>query len=65
FSQMFPESMPGEYLQLDVCQAGEDDTDQGTNCHHANVGGSRRDVRASGASSATEYILMTPLGGPR
>lgn len=65
FSQMFPESMPGEYLQLDVCQAGEEDTDQGTNCHHANAGASARGFDIGEGSSAAEYILMNPLRGPR
>jgi phospholipid/cholesterol/gamma-HCH transport system substrate-binding protein len=32
FSDWFPETMPGDYLQLDVCQAGEEDYDQGRNC---------------------------------
>jgi hypothetical protein len=31
FSDWFPESMPGDYLQLDVCQALETTT-QGTTC---------------------------------
>ena len=32
FTQWFPESMPGDYLQLDVCQAGPDDFTQGETC---------------------------------
>jgi phospholipid/cholesterol/gamma-HCH transport system substrate-binding protein len=35
FSQWFPESMPGDYLQLDVCQALPEDYDQGTTCPQA------------------------------
>lgn len=32
FSQWFPETMPGDYLQLDVCQAPPNYFDQGTTC---------------------------------
>jgi phospholipid/cholesterol/gamma-HCH transport system substrate-binding protein len=32
FTQYFPETMPGDYLQLDVCQAAPDSYDHGTTC---------------------------------
>lgn len=35
FSQYFPESMPGDYLQLDVCQALPEQYGQGTTCPQA------------------------------
>lgn len=63
FSQWFPETMPGEYLQLDVCQAGEQDYDQGTNCPQNNPFMSSDD-EARGDND-TEFILMSPLRGPR
>ncbi len=63
FSQWFPETMPGEYLQLDVCQAGEDDFDQGTNCPQNNPMMGSSDERR--AANDTEFILRSPLGGPR
>ena len=32
FAEMFPESMPGDYLQLDVCQAPPEEYDEGVTC---------------------------------
>lgn len=59
FSAWFPETMPGEYLQLDVCLAGEEDFDQGTNCPQNNpFAGSTVET---GAANDTELILMSPL----
>lgn len=62
FSQWFPETMPGEYLQLDVCQAGEQDFDQGTNCPQNNPTMTSSDA---GVANDTEFIIMSPLRGPR
>ena len=68
FSEMWPESMPGNYLQLDVCQAGPDDYDQGNNCPQAEgtddpdaasaSAGAGREPRAT---NTVEYILRLPL----
>lgn len=38
FSEYFPESMPGDYLQLDVCQALPEDYEQGTTCPQSDNG---------------------------
>lgn len=64
FSRMWPESMPGDYLQLDVCQAGEGEFGPGTDCPQA-IGNDNPDAQNSGAANGTELILMQPLGGPR
>lgn len=64
FSRMWPESMPGDYLQLDVCQAGEGDFGPGDQCPQA-IGNDNPDARSAAAANATEMILMQPLGGTR
>ena len=64
FTRYFPESMPGDYLQLDVCQAGEGEFGQGVTCPQAD-GNDNPDVRGTGAANGTELILMQPLRGPR
>lgn len=64
FTRYFPETMPGDYLQLDVCQAGEGDFGQGTECPQA-IGNDDPDAVGSGAANGTELILMQPLRGPR
>jgi phospholipid/cholesterol/gamma-HCH transport system substrate-binding protein len=66
FSRFFPETMPGDYLQLDVCQAGEGEYGQGTACPQAlgnddpSASGARHDAR-----NGTELILMQPLRSAR
>lgn len=70
FSEYWPESMPGNYLQLDVCQAPPDDYDQGTNCPQSET---NDDPDAATAPAATpevpasentvDYILRLPLMG--
>jgi phospholipid/cholesterol/gamma-HCH transport system substrate-binding protein len=50
FSDWFPETMPGDYLQLDVCQALETHT-QGTTCPQSDQ---NDDPRASGALGAPD-----------
>lgn len=73
FAQWFPETMPGDYLQLDVCQAGEDDFNQGTDCpqaipnddpDQANARDAYR-INETAPSSAIELILRAPLRGGR
>jgi phospholipid/cholesterol/gamma-HCH transport system substrate-binding protein len=67
FSRYWPESMPGDYLQLDVCLAGAEDFDAGDNCPQSDGGG----VGSAGSSTeelpanGTEMILMRPLAGGR
>lgn len=67
FSQYFPESMPGDYLQLDVCQALPEQYGQGTTCPQADGGGSSED-RSGGSGaidemSELERLLRKPLEG--
>ena len=72
FSEYFPESMPGNYLQLDVYQAGPEDYDQDTSCPQSNQN-DNPDVRRvpttrtePQAENTVEYILRLPLvGGTR
>lgn len=67
FTRMFPETMPGDYLQLDVCQAGEGEFGQGTACPQArgNDDPGKRGASLDGARNSTEFILMRPLRGPQ
>ena len=73
FSDWFPESMPGDYLQLDVCQALETTT-QGTTCpqsDHGRSGGSGGPESGDSGSAEAgdpdtgdlETILRVPLEG--
>lgn len=68
FSQYFPESMPGDYLQLDVCQALPEDYEQGTTCPQSDNGEASavtpfdRDDR-DGDMSDLERLLRKPLEG--
>ena len=67
FSQYFPESMPGDYLQLDVCQALPEDYEQGTTCPQAD-GVDDPSSRSGGAAdhgdmSDLERLLRKPLEG--
>lgn len=68
FSRYFPESMPGDYLQLDVCQAGEGEFGPGETCPQAK-GNDDPDRRSSDATApadnGTEMIMMQPLRPPR
>ena len=64
FTQWFPETMPGDYLQLDVCQAAPDQFGQGTTCDQA-IGNDDPDARSSSTepSTALELIMKLPLRG--
>ena len=64
FSQWFPESMPGDYLQLDVCQAVPDDFGQGTTCPQSDKNDDP-DTSATQARNDVDMILQQPLGGNR
>jgi phospholipid/cholesterol/gamma-HCH transport system substrate-binding protein len=64
FTRWFPESMPGDYLQLDVCQAVPDDFGQGTTCPQSDQ---NDDPDAAGGSAPArndlDLILQQPVRG--
>ena len=60
FAQWFPESMPGDYLQLDVCQALPEQYGQGTTCPQAE-GVDDPDLDSEDDLSDLERILRKPL----
>ena len=67
FSEWFPESMPGDYLQLDVCQAAPENDEQGITCPQSD----QNDDPDSGAAGTTspearndlDYLLNRPVRG--
>lgn len=66
FSRYWPQTMPGDYLQLDVCLASPEDFGPGDQCpqadgNAANASTSARQLPDNGA----EMILMRPLEGRR
>ena len=66
FSQWFPETMPGDYLQLDVCQAPPDHFAQGVTCSQSveNDDPSAREARDDAAyENSVRYLLRTDLSG--
>ena len=73
FVEWFPESMPGDFLQLDVCQAPPDHYDQGRTCPGAEQNRGRGNGSPTGAaapaspnragSNVVEFILRAPLVG--
>ncbi|MFN2586862.1 MAG: MCE family protein [Actinomycetota bacterium] len=71
FAQWFPESMPGDYLQLDVCQALPEEYGQGTTCPQAegvddpNGRALRPGDGAGDTASDLETILHRPLDAGR
>lgn len=66
FSDWFPETMPGDYVQLDVCQALET-FEQGTTCPQSVQNDNPKSAggRAQQPANATELILRRPVGGER
>jgi phospholipid/cholesterol/gamma-HCH transport system substrate-binding protein len=65
FAQWFPETMPGDYLQLDVCQAGEGEFGQGRTCPQA-IANDDPDSAARSSNRADnplEFILRAPMRG--
>ena len=64
FTRYFPQTMPGDYLQLDVCQAGEGEFGQGTACPQA-IGNDDPGARSPSATNGAELILLQPLRGAR
>ena len=66
FAQWFPETMPGDYLQLDVCQAPPDHFGQGTTCPQSVTNDNPNGARATGSDSyenPVRYILRTDMSG--
>ena len=66
FARFWPETMPGDYLQLDVCQAGENDYGPGGDCPQA-VGNDDPGARSTSSipQNGPELILMRPLEDAR
>jgi phospholipid/cholesterol/gamma-HCH transport system substrate-binding protein len=67
FSQWFPESMPGDYLQLDVCQAVPEDDAPGLTCPQSDQNDDP-DARSPGSDLAEpksdlDYLLNQPVRG--
>jgi phospholipid/cholesterol/gamma-HCH transport system substrate-binding protein len=63
FSDWFPESMPGDYLQLDVCQAVPEMDQQGETCPQSDQ---NDDPDANGGTQARndlDYLLNRPVRG--
>lgn len=69
FTEYFPETMPGNYLQLDVCQAAPESFNQGVTCPQSVANDDPKTARSSAeepqADNSTEYILRLPLVGVR
>jgi phospholipid/cholesterol/gamma-HCH transport system substrate-binding protein len=63
FTDWFPETMPGDYLQLDVCQAEPESFDQGTNCPQSVRNDDPDTVASERPGSSLELILHAPLRG--
>jgi phospholipid/cholesterol/gamma-HCH transport system substrate-binding protein len=63
FAEMFPESMPGDYLQLDVCQAPPEEFGQGVTCPQSDQNDDpSRTVRAQELSTITDPSQETSAG---
>ncbi len=73
FTEYFPETMPGDFLQLDVCQAAPDSYDQGVTCPQSvanddpktGTTGATTGRDMSKSDNAVEYIVRLPLMGVR
>lgn len=67
FAEWFPETMPGDYLQLDVCQAGEGEFGQGRACPQAidNDDPASAALSSNRAENPLEFILRAPMRSDR
>ena len=64
FSQWFPESMPGDYLQLDVCQAVPETDAQGVTCPQSDQNDDPDATEAEPeARNDLDYLLNRPVRG--
>jgi phospholipid/cholesterol/gamma-HCH transport system substrate-binding protein len=65
FSTRFPATMPGDYLQLDVCQAAPNNYGQGTTCPQNIHTDNPHSLSGSSSfpNNSTELILEQPLRG--
>lgn len=74
YAEWFPDSMPGDYLQLDVCQAPPDIYAQGKTCPQSDNGGrgvsddrqaplTIESESENRSETALEHILRQPLSG--
>lgn len=67
FAQWFPESMPGDYLQLDVCQAAPEEDAQGITCPQSDQNddpdGPSAGATQSEAQNDLDYLLNRPVRG--
>ncbi|MGH2694825.1 MAG: MCE family protein [Actinomycetota bacterium] len=63
FTDWFPETMPGDYLQLDVCQAEPESFNQGTNCPQSVRNDDPDTAAYERPGSSLELILQAPLRG--
>jgi phospholipid/cholesterol/gamma-HCH transport system substrate-binding protein len=67
FSQWFPESMPGDYLQLDVCQAVPENDAQGVTCPQSDENddpdGPSPSSSDAKARNDLDYLLNRPVRG--
>ena len=65
FTQWFPETMPGDYLQLDVCQAPPEHFAQGTTCPQSldndEPGNARSSASDDSYENAVRYLLRTGI----
>ena len=61
FTSWFPETMPGDYLQLDVCQAPPNNFAQGTTCPQNIHNDDPKSVTGTESSdNAVRYLLHVP-----
>jgi phospholipid/cholesterol/gamma-HCH transport system substrate-binding protein len=64
FSDWFPESMPGDYLQLDVCQAVPETDAQGVTCPQSDQNDDPDDQSSEAqARNDLDYLLNRPVRG--
>ena len=66
FSRWFPDSMPGDYLQLDICQASPEDFGTGEECPQSDKNDNPdRQSPDAAPENGMQLILEQPLRGRR
>ena len=63
FSDWFPESMPGDYLQLDVCQNVPEEDNQGDTCPQSDQNDDPDVDSGETARNDLDYLLNRPVRG--